>query len=722
MRSTTAEFEFCFPLDGAERSIGRDESCEIRLFGVGVSRCHAVLHCDLQRPLLIDSDSTFGVRINDIPVKQGELSDGSLLTIGIQQFRVELKKNIIRLVSVAQDDLTVSEVRKVTRIGRAPENDISLNHPMVSRFHAEVRNSPEGLQITDLGSANSTFVNGREVRTADLSDGDVVHVGPYRFYVAGGALQRADDPNRIRIEALNLVVKVRGKKLLDDISMTVEPGAFLAVLGVSGAGKSTLSRVLSGQLTPAAGKLFMNGFPMERFRGVLSKGIGYVSQTVLLRPELTVRETLLEQTLIRLPHDSTEEERLVRADEILELVGLRGVKDSRVGSLSGGEARRLHIGVELLASPALIILDEPLSGLDPGLVKRFMDLFRRICDRGHTLVLTTHTLERIDLCDRVVFVNNGKLLYTGSPESLCEHFGAENLAQVYQKAFSLKNASSQSEWAVTEQKPAASALFTSDQQKKPSRVFPVKFKPGSFLRQTKAFFARYAKILLRDRRNMILLLAQAPLISLLLGLVYRSEMTSLPVSFYFCCVIAGIWIGGLDTVRDVAREWMLLWRESKVGMHLVSYIGARVGVAAGLSLVQAFLFTASLALIFTHVDFTMELAALLFCAVFSGNLVGLAISAWSATVGRAISTLPLVLIPQIFFSGVLVPFDHMSLLGRLLSHLTVSRPVFGMMKRVFVLHMPLSELDEWTELLFLCTGLIIIFAVALMRRLRRASL
>ncbi|MFW6245653.1 MAG: ABC transporter permease, partial [Fibrobacterota bacterium] len=246
-------------------------------------------------------------------------------------------------------------------------------------------------------------------------------------------------------------------------------------------------------------------------------------------------------------------------------------------------------------------------------------------------------------------------------------------------------------------------------------------RAGSVFRQFKMLLSRYMKIHLRDRRNMILLLAQAPLIALLLGLVYRGEMTSLPVSFYFCLVIAGVWIGGLDTVREVAREWMLLFRESKCGMHLLSYLSSRVGIAAFLSAVQAFLFAVSLAVIFRHVAFSTEILVLLFFALFSGNLLGLVISSWSGTVGRAISALPLVLIPQIFFSGVLVPFDHMSGWGRFLSHLTVSRPVFGMMKKVFVLKMPLSEPQEWMELLFLCTGLIIIFAVALIRRLRRAA-
>ncbi len=712
----TAEVSFSFPLDGEDRTIGRDQTCDAQINGVGISRHHAIVRCNPSSPLVIDTESTYGIRLNGTALHEGVLENGSVLTFGIQQFHVEIKESSIlfRAETAPGETVKNSGISDRIRIGRSSENDICLAHPMVSRFHCSVSKSSDGLVIADHGSANCTFVNGRPIKSTVLKNGDAVHVGPFRFFVCDGTLQRADDLDRIRIEAVGLGYEIRNKVLIENVNLTVEPGAFMAVLGLSGAGKSTLSKILSGQICPTSGYLYFNGFSADKFRNAFSRSIGYVSQQILLRPELTVWETLVEQCNLRLPFDSIQEERLLRAREILILMELGAARNRRVGDLSGGEARRLHVGVELLSSPSVLILDEPLAGLDPGLVRRFMALFRRICDRGHTLLLTTHTLEQIDTCDRVVFMDEGKVLFTGIPQDLCAHFKVENLAQVYEKISSGQTFLSD----VQSNTLPDSAVVTpfSAQEKKPSAFRVV--LPESLFHQTVVLFKRYAKILYRDKRNLFLLLMQTPLFAVLLGLVYKTNSSLLGSSFYFCLTITAIWVGGLATVKEIVREWMLLWREARCGMHLFSFIAARILAAAGLSGVQAFLFTLSLAMVFGNIHFSFDLFLLLYVSVFSGSLLGLVVSASSRTVGRAISLLPVVLIPQIFFSGILLPFEHMAALGRLLSHLTLSRPVFSLMKKVFLLQWPLFDSGEWSELFLLCTGLIILFWTVLVKRIR----
>ncbi|MDR0306882.1 MAG: FHA domain-containing protein [Chitinispirillales bacterium] len=713
---TAARTKFSFPLDGSERRIGRDPACDICLAGVGVSRHHAVIRCDGVSPSVTDSDSTFGIRINDTPVKTGGLLNGSILTIGIQVLRIDIRDGYINLTVLEKESGDVSsqyENKGIWRIGRDTANDICLPHPLVSRFHAIVRTNQNGLIIVDQGSSNSTYVNGRAVRTAALGEGDAVHIGPFRFYVSGGKFLRADDLNKIKIEGCALGLRIKGKKLLDDVSLVIEPGAFVALLGASGAGKSTLSRVLSGQVAPTSGRLFMNGFPVDKFGAAFTRGIGYVSQQVLLRPELTVWETLTDQSLIRLPGDSTANERLMRAEEVLELMELKRLRNHRVANLSGGEARRLHVGVELLASPAALILDEPLAGLDPGLIGKFMQLFRRICDKGHTLILVTHTLEQLELCDRAVFMQMGKVRFCGPPQQLCVHFGVSNLSEVYEKAASSETASQNRQVHTEQIAPQHSGQNISHVEWSAKFRHPLK-KISFFTRQISAMTSRYTNIYIRDHRNISLLLLQTPLITVLLGLVYEKASIALfETGLYFCLTVTGIWVGGLDAVREVARERHLLNREAKCGMNRFSYIIARVITAAVLSAVQSLFFTIFTVIIFNHITFSMELLILLFTAIFSGNLLGLAVSAWSSNVGRAISTLPIILIPQIFFSGILVPFEHMSKWGEKLSHLTISRPIFGRMKGVFLREETLFWHREWTELFLLCAGLIILFWAAL---------
>jgi len=196
----------------------------------------------------------------------------------------------------------------------------------------------------------------------------------------------------------------------------------------------------------------------------------------------------------------------------------------------------------------------------------------------------------------------------------------------------------------------------------------------------------------------------------------KASIALFETGLYFCLTVTGIWVGGLDAVREVARERQLVDRESKCGLNHFSYIIARIITAGALSAVQALLFAIFVVIMFSHITFSMELLLLLFTAIFCGNLLGLAVSACSGSVGRAISTLPIILIPQIFFSGILVPFEHMAKWGEKLSHLTISRPIFGRMKGVFLRSEPLFWHREWTELFLLCCGLIILFGIALKRR------
>ncbi|MDR2577300.1 MAG: FHA domain-containing protein [Chitinispirillales bacterium] len=723
--SAAPQAAYSFPLDGREIRIGRDGTvCDVCLAGFGVSRQHAVIRCG-ERPVIIDLDSSCGTRLDGELIKETVLPSGAAVTIGIHVLQVFIDDGYISLTHVNSDEYATEfsgEGADAIKIGRDSANDICLHHPMVSRFHAVVKTADGKLSITDLGSANSTYLNGCAVGTAALGEGDVVHIGPFRFYVTGGKFCRIEAINKIRIDAHGLGVRIKGKKILDNVNLTIEPGAFVAFLGASGAGKSMLSKVLSGQLAPTSGRLFLNGFPATKFSAAFARGIGYVSQQILLRPELTVWETLTDQSLIRLPGDSTARERLIRAEEVLDIMELTRQRDRRVANLSGGEARRLHVGVELLASPAVVILDEPLAGLDPGLIGKFMQLFRRICDKGHTLILITHNLEKLELCDRAVYIQGGKVLFSGAPGEICAHFGVEEIARVYDQT-NLSEFGAEVEAGKHAAEPITVLKL---QQPQPRGEWAAAFRrplqtATLFARQTCVLTARYGRVYLRDRRNMLLLMAQTPLITLLLGFVYKFNILQFPISFYFCLTVTGIWVGGLDAVREVAAELPLLARESKCGLNRVSYITARIATAAALSASQAVLFIISAVAIFHNLEFSIELLILLFAAIVAGNVLGLVVSVCSGSVGRAISTLPIVLIPQIFFSGILVQFEYMAELGRQISHLTVSRPVFSVMKQVFFLDRPLFWHSDWTELFLLCAGLIIIFWVALSWRTSRGG-
>jgi ABC transport system ATP-binding/permease protein len=707
-----------FPLNGATISVGRDPSCDVSLAGVGVSRRHATIVLDPAGPVIADSGSTFGTRVDDHPVTSARLHNGAVVDVGIVRLVVALDARSLSFSRIGGIGATQASTPQpdhqssptTVNIGRDASNDIQCAHPLVSRFHASfVRRSGSRRLIIDHQSANGTFVNGRLVKHAEISDGDVVQIGPYRFFLQNGDLVRADDHGRVKVEVFDLSASRGSVRVLDDVSFTIMPGEFVAVLGPSGAGKTTLGHVLTGQVTPESGRVYLNGLPLNQFCRAFNSSIGFVSQHNVLHNELTVYETFHENSILRLPVDSLPMERRARIAEVLELLDLTPLRNRQIRRLSGGEAKRVHVGVELLSSPALIILDEPLAGLDSGLVRAFMALFRKICDEGHTVVLTTHALESVELCDSILFVNKGRIQYQGRPAEILRSLGLKSPADLYERS---KRDSREGTAAVVRQGDTSRTTRGVPTSGGKAGELPLVRVRRPFVRSTLAqvsmLVVRYFRIFSRDVRNLIIVFAQVPLICALLACVFTWDATFLPIPFYFCIAISAIWVGGVNAVREIARERELVRREYRAGLSLVAYALSKLAVFGTLSLVQSLLFGVLLNVVYGRSCSGWQVLLLLTVATTGGMLVGLGISSLCATVTRAVSWLPIVFIPQIFFSGILVPFDRMPGAGEALSYATVSRPVFSLLKRSCVLELSLWSRQDWLSLAFLFTALIIL--------------
>lgn len=718
--STSFSNGFSFPRSIDKIILGRDPSCNIPLKGIGVSRFHACVDCSSSTVWIEDCNSTFGTRIDDIPVKKSPLHNNAVITTGVAKFKVSITDNTVSFFPVhelVQDNNkeVAVEPGKVFTIGRDPSNTICLPHPLVSRFHATVKKlADQKLHIEDCKSTNATFVNGKPTHGAILNEGDIIQIGSFRFFVSNQTLQQAQDFNRIKIEAFNLCVRRGRSRLINQISLSIEPGEFVAILGPSGAGKSTLAHALTGQTSLESGNVFYNGLPMRTFCSAFNSAIGFVSQQNLLRTELTVEETFTEQSILRLPKDSLLAEHRERIHEVMTLLDLTNLKKRRISHLSGGEAKRVHFGIELLSSPTIIFLDEPLAGLDPGLTFKFMELFRAICDKGHTILLTTHTLEQIDLCNKIFFVSSGQLVFSGSPQEIRNVVGSSNLSDVYEKARALKIDTAANNVSVPAKGPKSK-----DANKHAFAAHVKLYKPKtiSFFKQSVLLTNRYVKVCVRDIRTLFLMLLQAPLIALLLAFVFEPTSTFLPLTFFFCISISVIWMGGMNSVREISREWALVEREFRIGLSASAYLLAKFLVFCAVSVLQALLFTLCLHLLFaTSFAFSIANISLLCSACACGSILGLCVSGFSKNVNMAISFLPIIFIPQIFFSGILMPFDEMPWLGQMLSHLTISRPVFSMFKKMSFFDQNLFQMQDWIGLALLTVGLIILLFSAVYNR------
>jgi ABC-type multidrug transport system ATPase subunit len=319
------------------------------------------------------------------------------------------------------------------RIGRAPDNDITLADLLVSRHHAEIRRSGDGYQVVDLGSRNGTYVNGRQVPTAALDPGDLLAIGRHQFVFDGRRVQEYVDTGPVSLSADHLTVRVGNQTLLDDVSFGLAEGSLLAVIGPSGCGKSTLLRAMTGIRPATEGRVRYDGRDLYADYAELRYRIGLVPQDDVLHRQLTVRRALRFAASLRFADDVPRKERHARVEEVLATLGLTERARQRIDLLSGGQRKRTSVALELLTEPSLLYLDEPTSGLDPALDREVMRELREMADSGRTVIVVTHSVLHLDACDRVlVMCPGGTVGYFGPPDEVLEFFGAGDYADVFQ--------------------------------------------------------------------------------------------------------------------------------------------------------------------------------------------------------------------------------------------------------------------------------------------------
>ncbi|MEJ2150130.1 MAG: FHA domain-containing protein, partial [Chloroflexota bacterium] len=321
-------------------------------------------------------------------------------------------------------DVTFGEQTLLT-IGRDASNDIVLDSPTVSRYHAQLERVGQRYRVNDLRSSNGTFVNDVLIEGETwLKPEDTIRIGSYRFVMGHDQLAQYDETGGLKVEAHGLNKWVRKDlNILQDISVTFQPREFVVVVGQSGGGKSTLVDAIAGYRPATHGQVFVNGIDVYRNFDAIRNDIGYVPQKDIIHMELTVFQALDYAAQLRMPPDTTKDERHKRVMEVLDDLDLAHRKDVQISGLSGGQQKRVSIGVELLTKPGLFFLDEPTSGLDPGTETALMQLMRRLADQGRTIVLITHATKNVMLADKVIFLaRGGYLSWFGPPEEALEYF------------------------------------------------------------------------------------------------------------------------------------------------------------------------------------------------------------------------------------------------------------------------------------------------------------
>ncbi|MCW6036190.1 ATP-binding cassette domain-containing protein [Spirulina subsalsa FACHB-351] len=692
-----------FNLTGDFHQLGRDPQVDLRVpddWGVVSSR-HAVFRRVGQDYFIYDGDgqhhSTNGLLLNHTritPTQGCQLHDGMELRIG------QNPKNLVILTYFDPNSQGVSAPKKQSislknrsvLIGRDPNATLVLDAPTISRTHAIIDTDSAGRYVLRDYSSNGVFLDGQKVKvTAVLSSGSTLRIGPYTLVLQGDELLLSDQGNHLRLDAYNVTLEVqdqKGKKkrLLEDISLPIEPGQLVALVGGSGAGKSTLMRTLLGIQTTTEGNVFLNGEHLQTNFNIYRTQIGYVPQDDIIHRELTVKEVLTYAAKLRLPPDADIAQIVQQA---LEQIEMAHRQDILVSQLSGGQRKRVSIGVELLADPKLFFLDEPTSGLDPGLDQKMMVLLRKLADQGRTIVLVTHATANIKLCDRIVFLGmGGRLCYFGPPDQALSFFQtSQDFADIYNHLEDEQTVIAESSrYRRSSYYPEYIETRLSGGSRLTGGTAPQKVR-RSPLEQLAVLTQRYRQLILRDRINLVLALLTAPIGISLITVALRDQNPlilppepdstlaplALRVLFVFTC--ASLWVGLSSSLQEIVKEAAIYARERLVNLEILTYLGSKNLVLGGLALVQTVLITLTILIGFKSpapelLPWILGLGITTFLTLFCCISLGLTISAVVKNSSQANSALPLLLLPQIIFSGVLFKMEG---IGRYLSWLMLSR-------------------------------------------------
>lgn len=441
--------------------------------------------------------------------------------------------------------------RPLVHVGRAAENDLVLAHPTVSQRHARLQRNGDGsLLVVDLGSTNGTFVDGERVsgRGIVARPGQRIAIGGVQLVLGENGRIAGAVRAKVRLDLMGvgLTVPDRGsgkpRALLDRVTMSIFPGELVGMLGPSGAGKSTLLMSVLGLLRPTSGGVLVNGKPLQQQYESFRTNVGYVPQDDIVHPQLTVREALWYACKLRLP-PMPEADLQESIERTLKQVGLFEQRDLQIGSaeekvLSGGQRRRVNLAVELVTDPSLLILDEPTSGLSWTDAADVVATLRRLADDGRTIVLTIHQpdFQEYEKFDSVAILGRGgKLLFCGppSPDSY-EFFGAaphkpremfDHVEQMPAEEWRTRFEGSQTFQRFIVQRSPEKAKNTEGPAPKP--------RARSSFRQFPTLLARSIKLTLRNKTALALLMLQAPLLGLLIGLTTNGS-TSFRVGTFGC--------------------------------------------------------------------------------------------------------------------------------------------------------------------------------------------
>jgi len=493
---------------------------------------------------------------------------------------------------------------------------------------------------------------------------------------------------------------------IQEFNLNEESGKLVGIMGGSGVGKSTLLNVLNGNLKPASGEILINGYNIydEQHKEKLSGVIGFIPQDDLLIEDLTVYQNLYYNA--RLCLDRYDDEKIRElVDRVLVDLDLYGIRDLKVGKplnkvISGGQRKRVNIGLELIREPSVLFVDEPTSGLSSVAAEMVMTLLREQVQKGKLVIINIHqpSSNLYKMFDKIIFMDKGGYqIFYGNPleaviyfktrskhanarEDQCICCGNVDPDQVLQiieakivnehGKLSRTRKVSPKEW-FERLKKSRILKEAGLQEKKP--LPPNYYSIPSRLKQMKIFFTRDIRSKLTNTQYILISMLEAPLLALILGFftkyssgvhgdsaayVFRNN-ENLP-AFLLMSVIVFLFLGLTISSEEIIKDRKILQRESFLNLSRASYLKSKILIMFAISAIQALAFVLIGNMVFEIKGMVFAYWLVLFSTSCFANLLGLNISSGLNSVITIYILVPFLLIPQILFCGVLVKFDKLN--------------------------------------------------------------
>ncbi|MFN5417599.1 MAG: FHA domain-containing protein, partial [Flavobacteriia bacterium] len=655
--------------------IGRDKSCDVTIDDSSISKQHAQLLIDKENNIYItDYNSTNGVYINNT-----RISPSVPTRIGANDtIKLSLKSDI-RLVfnpdnyqkitpsGAGQSSGGTTNIidkfknKTIITIGRSPKCDVVIDHSSISREHASIEKKSNNVYILkDLNSLNGTFLNGAKISsTVKIGNDDTIFIGRYKLSLTGETSDLSNEV-AIRIEGISKVFS-NGKTGLHKCSFEIPSKTLMAVMGPSGCGKSTLLKALNGDSPPTTGRVYIGGLDLSQQYDYLKTLIGYVPQDDIVHRELTVEQSLYYAAKLRLQNTSKEFV-FEKVEKALNDLNIKEIRKNLVGEISGGQRKRVSIAVEILTDPLILFLDEPTSPLDPQTIEEFLGILRNLAKNGTTVIMVTHKPEDLNYMDSVIFMaEGGHLVYKDNAKKYLGYFNVDDTVKVYSTLVKEKAKI----WVDKFRREQAPLI------EKPKVNIKSSKSPVNYFSQYYWLTIRYFNIKFNDRKNTALLIGQAPIIALLICLIFKEVNLAVP----FLIAVSAVWFGTNNAAREIVGEIPIYKRERMFNQGVFPYILSKITVLASFAAVQCFIFIFIISLFFKSHDpnWTNPMTSFFWMLILSiaASLMGLLLSAIVTNTEKVMTIVPLALIPQIMLAGVVAKIENKFV--EILSYFSLSR-------------------------------------------------